>query len=155
MSGHVRLILFALLALLLAAATACGAAEEDESYDDSYAAPAPTPMAITGSDASFTTNDDRQVDATAGEDPRRVRRRRCIQHRPRLRLPPPSPPKTASSSASSILTLEVDDVSERMDDVAAIAARRSGWVVAESRYSKARRQHLDSRAQRPARRRRP
>ena len=149
MSGRWILVLGALLALLLAVSVACGSGAEDDSVmmlgggegggirGDSFTSPSresadqafPTPAPNIESD-SFDADDD--MAESAGADG-------ALSTGLEFGYPPVSAQNRLIVRIVD-MTIEVDDVPQRMDDVSGIAVQRGGWVVSESRSS----QHVGS-----------
>ena len=143
MSGRWILVLGALLALLLAIGVACGGGAESapmmmgagegggissgsftspsrESADETTSAQ----MQISGSDSFDADEDMSESPGTDGSDSTQLE----------FGYPPVSAQNRLIVRIVD-LTIEVDDVVSRMEDVSGIAVQRGGWVVSESRSS--------------------
>ncbi len=136
-----RFFAFALLALLVAFGIACGATEEDEggffeepafsqaSFDSDDDMSDDMDMVDSDAQATSSESSDQTTSASAddsggGSDS--------------TQLETGYPPVAAQNRLIVRivdLTIEVDDVVNRMEDVSEIALQRGGWVVSESRLS--------------------
>ena len=154
MSGRWILVLGALFALLLAVSVACGEGAQNDimmlggsegsnsgsstrSSRENADEPISAQFQISESD-SFDADDD--MSESAGEDG-------GFSTGLEFGYPPVSAQNRLIVRIVD-MTIEVDDVPGRMDNVSGIAVQRGGWVVSESRSSLARRQHLCPRPKR-------
>ena len=138
MNGLWRLVGLALVALLLAVGIACGASEEDDSEmlmlgagegRSSTTDVAEDAFTIVGVEEGNMT-DDAGVDLDVAEE--------VTGEESGDGLASGYPPVSAQNRLIVRivdLTIEVDDVVARLEGVASVATRRSGWVVSEQRFS--------------------